>query len=173
MSRRRTLQSRQWVPYPLAKVWEVFSNPQNLAALTPPHYGASVQLQGENFEENCRIIIRMRPYGIPAPLKWISKIQDIKSSAERSEFVDIQLSGPFAYWRHHHIFECGDKIVHGKQSGQEFKIDEAGTWVLDDVEYEMPYGLMGSLAEKIFARRQLESLFAFRKEKLLELLSEK
>lgn len=170
MSRRRSLQSRQWVPNSLDKVWELFSNTDNLALLTPPHYNAQVNLQGGEFVESCKVVISMKPYGIPSPMKWISLIQDIKKSPTRCEFVDLQLSGPFAYWRHHHIFESGDTEFKGKRSGQEIKIQEGGTWIVDNVEYEMPLGIFGSLAEKFFARRQLESLFAFRKDKVIELL---
>jgi len=171
MSRRRTLQSRQWVPHSLEKVWSLFSNPSTLEKLTPPHYGASVELQGGVFREACSVVISLKPLGLPLPLKWISKIQDLSISPERCQFVDVQVSGPFAYWKHLHAFETGDKEFHGKRSGQTLKIESGGTWIIDDVEYEMPYGLLGSVAEKIFARAQLESMFAFRKAKTLELLN--
>ncbi len=169
MSRRRTLQSRQWVPHPLETVWNLFSDPANLELLTPPSYGASVRPQGP-FQEGCKIVIQLKPFGIPAPLKWISGIQDLRVSPERREFVDLQLSGPFAYWRHHHVFEAGDREFHGKRSGQVVKVDSGGTWIIDDVEYEMPYGMAGGIAERLFARKQLEAMFAYRKKKVLELL---
>lgn len=171
MSKRRTLQSRQWVPHPLEKVWSLFSDPSTLETLTPPAYGASVVVQGGEFREGCSVIISLKPYGIPAPLDWISKIQNLHVSAERAEFTDVQVSGPFAYWKHHHLFEAGDREFQGKRSGQTVKIEAPGTWIIDDIEYEMPFGIFGSMAEKIFARAQLESMFAFRKAKILELLS--
>jgi ligand-binding SRPBCC domain-containing protein len=170
-SRRTSLQSRQWVPYPLEVVWRLFSNPANLAELTPPHYNASVKLVGDVFMENCKVIISMKPYGIPSPVKWISKIEGLRKGEARCEFVDLQLSGPFAYWRHHHVFESGDKEFHGKRSGQTVTVQDGGTWIIDDVEYQMPFGILGAIAEKIFARDQLESLFAFRKGRVLELLA--
>lgn len=170
-SRKRSLQSRQWVPYPLETVWKLFSDPSNLAELTPPHYHAGVNVLGGEFVEGCKVVISMKPYGIPSPVKWVSQIQGIQHGPTRAEFVDLQLSGPFAYWKHHHVFESGDTDFTGKQSGQSVKIKDGGTWIIDDVAYEMPFGLLGAFAEKLFARGQLESLFAFRKTKVLELLS--
>jgi ligand-binding SRPBCC domain-containing protein len=171
MSRRRTLQSRQWVPHSLEQVWAFFSDPSNLEKLTPPSYRASVKVQGE-FREGCKVVIALKPYGIPVPLKWISAIQGLQTSAERCEFVDVQLSGPFAFWRHHHIFETGDREFHGKRSEQTLKIDSGGTWIIDDVEYELPYGIFGAVAESLFARKQLESMFAYRKTQTLALLGD-
>jgi ligand-binding SRPBCC domain-containing protein len=170
MSRRRSLKSRQWVPHSLDQVWNLFSNPSNLEKLTPPTYGAGVQLQGDTFCEGCTVVISMKPYGIPAPLKWISKIQGLQATGDRREFYDVQVSGPFAYWKHHHLFEAGDTRFDGKRSGHEIKIESGGTWIIDDVEYEMPYGIFGAIAEKLFARNQLEGMFAYRKAKTLELL---
>lgn len=170
MSRRRTLLSRQWVPQSVEQVWALFSNPANLDQLTPPWYGAHATLKGE-FRDNCTVVISLKPFGVPAPLNWVSKILDLKVDKTRAEFVDLQVSGPFAYWRHHHVFEAGDKEFHGKRSGQTIKVDSGGTWIIDDVEYEMPYGLLGSLAEKIFARKQLEAMFAYRKTQVLRLLA--
>ncbi|MEO5667946.1 MAG: SRPBCC family protein [Bdellovibrionota bacterium] len=170
MPRRRSLQSRQWVAQPLPKVWELFSNPATLQKITPPAYGASVELQSPEMGEGATVVISLKPYGVPVPLKWISKIQDFKVTPERCEFVDIQVSGPFAYWKHHHVFESGDTRFEGKHSGHPVKIESGGTWIVDDVEYEMPFGIFGAVAEKLFARQQLESMFAFRKAKILELL---
>jgi|GEM_PF-695804 len=170
MSRRRSLQSRQWVPHSLEKVWALFSDTSTLEKITPPAYGAQVQLIGDVFCEGCRVVISMKPYGITLPLKWISQIQDLKTTSDRCEFVDVQVSGPFAYWRHHHVFESGDTHFVGKRSANTVNIESGGTWIVDDVEYEMPYGLLGSVAERVFARKNLESMFAYRKNKLLELL---
>jgi len=170
MSRRRTLQSRQWVPHSLDRVWQLASNPATLAEITPPHYGASVTLQGDVFREGCTVVIAMKPYGISIPIKWISKIQGLKDTGESREFIDVQVSGPFAYWKHRHLFEAGDKEFKGKRNLNDVKIDNGGTWIIDEVEYEMPYGLLGTLAEKIFARSQLESMFAYRKVQFLALL---
>jgi ligand-binding SRPBCC domain-containing protein len=172
MSRRRTLQSLQWVPYAIDRVWALASDPSTLEQITPPHYGASVSLQSESFQNGSTVVIRMKPYGVSLPLNWVSKIQDLQTEGDRRQFVDVQVSGPFAYWKHRHRFESGDKHFHGRRSGHDVKIDNGGTWIIDEVEYEMPYGLLGLAAEKIFARRQLESMFAYRKRRFLEILKD-
>ena len=65
-------------------------------------------------------------------------------------FIDVQLSGPYRLWHHTHTFEeQGDS-----------------TLCLDDVRY-WPRG--GAIIDKLFVRRDVEGIFAFRRQKLLEL----
>jgi ligand-binding SRPBCC domain-containing protein len=61
-------------------------------------------------------------------------------------FVDEQQKGPFAYWRHQHIFEP----------------DGSGCILRDLIDYSLPFGLdplLGLLAEK-----QLRRMFKYRHE---------
>lgn len=84
------------------------------------------------------------------PLRW-------KALIERFEpdecFVDVQLKGPYRYWRHSHLFE---EI-------------EGGTRTRDVVEYELGFGPFGTMAHALFVRRQLDGIFAHRTKVLTEL----
>ena len=46
----------------------------------------------------------------------------------------------------------------------------AGTRVDDDVEYELPLGVLGDTANRIFVARQIRAIFDFRQKRLAELL---
>jgi ligand-binding SRPBCC domain-containing protein len=71
------------------------------------------------------------------------------SSHERPRlFVDEMKSGPFARWRHEHLFLAED----------------AGTVMLDRAEYSMPLGLIGRLVDRAFLGRYLEQLLVKRNE---------
>lgn len=62
-------------------------------------------------------------------------------------FTDVQVRGPFARWAHNHIMEPAAD----------------GTSVLvDQIDYELPFGALGELGGAWFVKRQLEQLFDFR-----------
>jgi ligand-binding SRPBCC domain-containing protein len=76
-------------------------------------------------------------------MKWHSKITFLKSH----EYIDEMLSGPFKKWRHLHRFHN----IEGKQ-----------TEIIDEVEFELPYGILGKLIEG-YAYKQLQDIFEYRK----------
>jgi ligand-binding SRPBCC domain-containing protein len=61
-------------------------------------------------------------------------------------FVDEQVSGPFKSWWHEHCFD-----PHAR-----------GTRMTDRVRYETPFGLLGSLADRVFLQRYMVGLLVAR-----------
>ncbi|HYZ92133.1 MAG TPA: NAD(P)H-binding protein [Actinomycetota bacterium] len=57
-------------------------------------------------------------------------------------FVDEMQSGPFRSWRHVHRFESSD----------------GGTRMVDEVEYSLPLGPLGRVADAVFVRRYMTKL---------------
>ncbi len=157
-----------WIPVPLDEVWDFYSRPANLAKLSPPSYGAQVE-GPETIVEDSTVIITSRILGVPQ--RWVSKIHDVSASGPARQFTDIQASGPFAHWKHTHFFEEGSKDFDGKRSEKKITLSNGGTWLRDRVEYRMPFGIFGGIAHKVFARRQLEELFAFRYDKTREIFN--
>jgi len=64
-------------------------------------------------------------------------------------FADKMTRGPFASWLHKHIIE-----PHGPHEST----------LIDDIEYELPLGVLGRIFGAAFARRELERLFEYRHE---------
>jgi ligand-binding SRPBCC domain-containing protein len=156
-----------WVPVPLDTVWDLYSRPLNLAQLTPQRLDARVEGPDTIFED-CTVIITSKILGVRQ--RWVSKIHDVAATGPARRFTDVQASGPFASWKHDHLFEAGTKDFDGKRSEKHITLTEGGTWIRDRVEYRMPMGLLGGIAHKVFARAQLAELFAFRQQKTRELL---
>jgi ligand-binding SRPBCC domain-containing protein len=82
--------------------------------------------------------------------------------AEQTEYIpnrlfeDVQRKGPFAHWRHRHLFEP----------------TERGTTIYtDDIEYALPLGRAGDAAAGWFVRRQLARLFDYRHSVVAEKVS--
>lgn len=63
-----------------------------------------------------------------------------------SRFVDEQVDGPFRQWRHVHSFEA----------------EADGTRMVDRIDYEAPFGLLGHAVDRFFLNRYLTDLIAQR-----------
>jgi ligand-binding SRPBCC domain-containing protein len=83
-------------------------------------------------------------------MKWHSKITFLRAH----EYIDEMLSGPFKKWRHLHRF----RNIDGKQ-----------TEIIDEVEFELPYGILGKLFES-YAYKQLQGIFEYRKRATVKIL---
>jgi ligand-binding SRPBCC domain-containing protein len=100
--------------------------------------------------------ISFRPFPLaPFRVPWDAEITEF---AWNDHFCDVQHRGPFAYWRHcHHI-------------SAETRGGVAGTKVHDHVEYELPLGPLGELANALVMQRQFRAIFDYRQKRTAELL---
>ncbi len=161
---------QQWVPYPVGRVFAFFANPANLPPLMPswqqaaidssslvvPPAGPSPSLPGSAAGAGTRITISFRPIPfLPLRMRWDARITEF---AWNDHFCDEQLSGPFAYWLHCH------RVAEQSHDGV------VGTLVVDNVQYEMKFGVLGDLANTLGGELQMRSLFRFRQRQLLRLL---
>jgi ligand-binding SRPBCC domain-containing protein len=143
------LEREQLIPAPLPEVWEFFSNPANLARITPGRL--RFRIHGESPAElsaGSRIEYRIR--WVFFTLRWITRITRWEP---RNLFEDVQEKGPYRRWKHTHRFESGGGV----------------TRMRDRVEYELPLGPIGRLLHRAAVRRQLEAIFDHRSEVIAQL----
>lgn len=124
-------------------VFAFFSDPGNLARITPPWlqfriHGAPPAALGEG----SRIEYRIR--WLIFRLRWVTRITRWRAPLE---FQDVQEKGPYAAWVHTHRFSPRDGRVRME----------------DRVEYALPFGAIGRLVHRLRVRRQLEEIFAYRR----------
>jgi len=137
---------------PLSKVWEFHEDVRRaLPVISPPNSDVKIEHADLPPREGSRIVITARgPLG--KRIRWVAKYVEHRpphavAFGEEARFVDEQESGPFAFWRHEHDFE---------------HIDERTTRLLDRVTYRVPFGPIGWLADLLFVRRQIKSMFRYR-----------
>jgi ligand-binding SRPBCC domain-containing protein len=134
-----------WLPGSRPEVFTFFADPANLEAITPPWLNfvtlTPLPLQ---MRAGALIDYRLRIHGIP--LRWRTEITVWEPPGR---FVDEQKRGPYRLWIHEHRFEERD----------------CGTLMTDHVRYRAPGG---ALIERLFVRRDIESIFAHRRQKLRE-----
>ena len=159
------LKTELWVPRSIDEVWDFASDPQNLAGISPPQHRVTVQGPALP-SEGAEVHISLSPYGIPLKLSWVSTLSSIVSTGNQRRFIDIQSKGPFAYWKHSHIFEAGAEKMAGGRVPAELTLHKSGTWIKDELEYSLPLGGLGQLAHRLFVRKSIEELFYYRTEAL-------
>ena len=136
------------VPDRLGEVFDFFKDPYNLEAITPPWLAFRVLRSSDAVVRlGTRISYRLRLHGIP--LRWESHIAEF---VEGESFADVMLSGPYRRWHHRHSFR---------------EVPE-GVEMLDTVEYALPFGSVGRLAQALVVRRQLETIFDYRAARIAE-----
>ena len=144
----------QLLPASLEEAWQFFSSGKNLATITPPALDFTVltQLAEGEIYEGMIIDYRVKPlFGIP--LHWQTEIVNVNKPFL---FIDRQLSGPYRKWEHTHIFEPKDN----------------GVLMKDEVVYQLPLGILGTIAHAIVVRKKLEQIFAFRRKTLIKIFEE-
>jgi NADH dehydrogenase len=136
------LSASQLVPRPIDEVFAFFAEPENLARLTPPAMRFVFLTDARQMRPGLVLDYRLRPL-LGVSVRWRTHIDAFDPP---HSFHDVQARGPYRAWRHTHTFEA----VGG------------GTLVRDEVEYTLPFGLLGEVAHRLAVRRQLTEIFRFR-----------
>ena len=145
------LEREQRLSRPVADVFAFYAEARNLERITPPWLSFQVQTpEPIVMRVGTLIDYRLRLHGIG--LSWTTRIEEWEPGVA---FVDRQVAGPYALWRHRHTFRA---------VGRE-------TIVADRVDYALPFGRLGDLAHRLFVRRDLERIFAHRHQAAARALS--
>ena len=141
------LSATQRLPIELDAAWEFFSNPQNLAEITPPELHLVVENElPSRMHPGVLICYRVKPFfGIP--VHWVTEITHVE---EGRLFVDEQRFGPYRFWHHQH----------------HFLPIEGGVEMRDIIHYKLPLGPLSFLVDSFVVSRQLRRIFSYREEAL-------
>lgn len=135
---------------PKDELWSFISNPHNLKKITPPNMGFNVitkDLDNQMYE-GMIIAYKVAPlFGIKTT--WVTEITKVNFG---NYFIDEQRIGPYKMWHHEHFLQE----------------NEHGTLMIDIVSYKPPFGILGSIANKLIIERKLEEIFTFRQKALNE-----
>jgi ligand-binding SRPBCC domain-containing protein len=153
--RERVLQRVQILDVPVEEAFEFFSRAENLEAITPPLLSFRITTPGPiEMGKGTTIRYRLKLHGIP--VSWLTRIEEWDPP---HGFVDRQIRGPYALWHHTHSFEPWGE-------------DDEGTRMTDLVRYGHRLGPLGTLAEHLIVRRDLDRIFDFRSERIPALLAQ-
>ena len=177
---RHTFEAQQWLPYRVEVVFAFFANPENLPRLMPAWQKARIEeasfapppprpvvadpalrIRSIAAGAGTKMTVSFKPFPFaPIRVPWEAEITEF---VWNDHFCDVQLRGPFAYWRHSHRVHPETRTT---ESGELLE----GTLLRDALEYEMHFGAAGELAHTLFVRRQIGKIFEFRQKKTATLL---
>lgn len=142
-----TLKTQLILPIRLDIAWDFFSNPGNLARITPTEMGFIIT--SDKPERMFAGQIITYKIGIFPGVKsnWVTEITQVN---EKIFFIDEQRFGPYKMWHHEHHFKSVD----------------GGVTMTDRVTFKIPFGFVGRMAYGLFIRRKLLQIFNFRAEML-------
>lgn len=150
--RLHSLKFRQLLAVPVADAWRFFSDPRNLARITPSWMGFEVTSElPERVYAGLLISYRIRPV-LGLPVNWVTEITHLR---EPFYFVDEQRFGPYRFWHHEHTFRERD----------------GGVEMEDTVHYGLRFGLAAEPVNSLFVRPRLRQIFDYRREVIARLFS--
>jgi len=148
------IKTRQLIKSDIDTVWDFISSPANLAVITPNSMGFEIigeKKEGEKMYEGQIIEYFVSPFaGIR--MHWVTEITHLK---DKEYFVDEQRFGPYSFWHHKHFLKAVD----------------GGVEMTDIVHYKAPFGFLGRIANSIFIKKKLKTIFDYRYNKLEELFN--
>jgi ligand-binding SRPBCC domain-containing protein len=126
------------------QVYEFHLDTRNAPLISP--LGATfLSIEGHfPVSEGARVTLKVRQSPIPFAQTWVVRIDELQVGRL---VVDVAERSPFAEWRHEHRFA---PLGHGR------------TLMTDHIEYRLPGGPLGRLANRLLAKGQLERMFEVR-----------
>jgi ligand-binding SRPBCC domain-containing protein len=146
-----TLHTKQIIHATAAEAWDFFSDPRNLAKITPPDMGFIVKSElPPRIHAGMMIEYRVSPL-LGIPMTWLTEITQVRDGLY---FVDEQRVGPYEIWHHeHHFHDLGDGRIEME----------------DKVTYTLPFSPFSEVVHPFLVKPQLDKIFAFREKKVTEL----
>lgn len=136
------------------RVWEFYTDIGHLEVITPPKMQLKVlkATSGRRLAEGAEVWLTGK---LVTRSNWHSRI----TALAPYEYVDEMLSGRFKKWRHVHAFRPAAGV---SGSGGSSAAGATATEVIDEIEFELHYGIIGRMFEG-YVYNQLQKIFAHRK----------
>lgn len=145
MTKTHLLERSQRVEVPVDLAFAFYGDSRNLEPLTPPWLHFEVTTPGPlTLGAGTLLDYRLKLHRVP--IRWTTLIETWEPPLR---FVDSQAKGPYSRWQHTHLFEPDG---------------DGATIIRDHVRYALPLGPLGTIAHRLFVRRDLERIFNYRRD---------
>ena len=143
MPKIHQIHREQVIDTDISTAWEFICSPKNLDAITPDDMSFEIVTDVPDKMYN-GLLIEYR-VGIPilGRQTWLTELKHITPGRS---FVDEQRIGPYKFWSHYH----------------EITVVPGGVRFVDRVNYVLPCGPFGAIAQCLYVKRQLQHVFDYR-----------
>jgi ligand-binding SRPBCC domain-containing protein len=139
-----TFEKKTRIEAPVAALWEFHQRPDAFETLVMPGDRVTVlEKDAGGLKAGARMVLRVG--GKILGSRWVARIAEVAPWG----FRDVMEEGPFAHWEHRHEF---------RPDGTD------ASFLVDRVEYAVPFGALGCFFGGRFIRRKLARLFSWRHE---------
>lgn len=124
------------------QVFDFYCNPENVVRMAPPELNLHIIKADSPLCKGARVLFSTKPRLIPIEVHWLMEITDFEPG---KLFVDQLVRGPFARWKHSHLFQPveGDK-----------------TQIIDTIDFESPNPTLNRIFGTSFVLGKLEKTFS-------------
>ena len=131
-------------------VWKFYTDLDHLKKITPENM--NIRIKNSTTSQ----IVEGQEAILEAKIIFLKKTWNTKITYQKPyKYIDEMIKGPFKKWRHIHIFE---------------QIEPGKTNVIDEIDFELPYGILGQLLEPV-AYKKLVKVFEYRKIQTTKILN--
>ncbi|MEM8930634.1 MAG: TIGR01777 family oxidoreductase [Acidobacteriota bacterium] len=143
MERTTTFEHHLDLPVSADAAWAWHARPGAFDRLAPPWQSLRILRRNPDLSDGSELEFRigLGPFG----MRWLARHSNVEPGVG---FVDEQIRGPFASWRHEHRFEA---------------IDDASCRLIDRVDYRLPLSTLSDRLAGGFVHGDLTALFAWRR----------
>ena len=143
----------QRLPITRDRAWDFFSDPRNLATITPDELGFQIKTElPDTMYPGMFIQYTVKPL-LGIPVTWVTEITQVRP---KEFFIDEQRVGPYSIWHHQHFF----RDIPG------------GVEMEDIVDYQLPLSPLGDVVHPWLVKPKLKQIFDYREVKMRELFGQ-
>ncbi|MBK6507528.1 MAG: SRPBCC family protein [Ignavibacteria bacterium] len=124
------------------RAFDFHKDTNNLKLITPPGISVKILSIELPLKLGSEIVLNVTQFGLIRN-KWHIKLTEF---VENKLITDTQIKGPFALWKHKHIFEDKGET----------------TLMTDEIEFKLPFGILGDIAYSVFVARLIRNQFEYR-----------
>ncbi len=137
------IETTQQINADIETVWKFFSNPKNLAEITPKEMNFIIKSPNLTEMYQGQIIEYTVSPLLGIPMTWVTEIAVVE---QHKFFIDNQLVGPYTLWHHQHFFTE----------------NENGVLMQDIVHFKIPFGFLGKWLGNLFIFNKVKRIFDYR-----------
>ncbi len=148
-----TVERKVTIEAPIKAVFDFHLDFNNLGAISPSWMKAKL-LHEEGFGPSKVLTLRVTQFGVFTST-WVVKIAEYEPP---HRLTDLVISGPLPYFKHSRTFSTpSDTTVE----------------LHDKLEYALPFGIVGRIANAVSVRKMMEQMFEHRQTVTKQLLEER